>query len=271
MLDVCTYLMESSHNFIHCLYFFFFFQAEDGIRDKLVTGVQTCALPISAARAPIYERCAWIACRQRSERRSADPERDAQIATRDASADRVRGVAPPGHDERRAFPECDGRVGLAVDSAAAPVAPHPRTDVRLELERPATPADGRGEIGIRRVPDERAVGGPEEGELTAPGPRADRGGRKRTPGTAVRRAPGSAADPGPAILAAEGNARFCDRGPEAREVGVAARARRSRQLTAPAARRWGEDGSDHQSLQTAVRSEERRVGKECRSRWSPYH
>src|SRR5687767_7293194 len=28
-----------------CL-FFFFFQAEDGIRDKLVTGVQTCALPI---------------------------------------------------------------------------------------------------------------------------------------------------------------------------------------------------------------------------------
>src|SRR5262249_57114703 len=29
------------------LYFFFFFQAEDGIRDWSVTGVQTCALPIS--------------------------------------------------------------------------------------------------------------------------------------------------------------------------------------------------------------------------------
>src|SRR5947208_11807549 len=28
-------------------FFFFFFQAEDGIRDDLVTGVQTCALPIS--------------------------------------------------------------------------------------------------------------------------------------------------------------------------------------------------------------------------------
>src|SRR5205823_10514151 len=27
----------------------FFFQAEDGIRDKLVTGVQTCALPIFPA------------------------------------------------------------------------------------------------------------------------------------------------------------------------------------------------------------------------------
>src|SRR6266446_9154407 len=31
--------------------FFFFFQAEDGIRDYKVTGVQTCALPISRAGA----------------------------------------------------------------------------------------------------------------------------------------------------------------------------------------------------------------------------
>src|SRR6266540_6477842 len=29
--------------------FFFFFQAEDGIRDRDVTGVQTCALPISCS------------------------------------------------------------------------------------------------------------------------------------------------------------------------------------------------------------------------------
>src|SRR6266516_852375 len=28
------------------VFFFFFFQAEDGIRDRTVTGVQTCALPI---------------------------------------------------------------------------------------------------------------------------------------------------------------------------------------------------------------------------------
>src|SRR3712207_8558572 len=32
-----------------CLCFFFFFQAEDGIRDIGVTGVQTCALPIYKA------------------------------------------------------------------------------------------------------------------------------------------------------------------------------------------------------------------------------
>src|SRR5205085_6295005 len=31
-------------------FFFFFFQAEDGIRDLTVTGVQTCALPIWFAR-----------------------------------------------------------------------------------------------------------------------------------------------------------------------------------------------------------------------------
>src|SRR5256886_6432554 len=30
-----------------CCLLFFFFQAEDGIRDLTVTGVQTCALPIS--------------------------------------------------------------------------------------------------------------------------------------------------------------------------------------------------------------------------------
>src|SRR5687767_5189363 len=38
------------HFICYYLFFFFFFQAEDGIRDKLVTGVQTCALPIL----PIY-------------------------------------------------------------------------------------------------------------------------------------------------------------------------------------------------------------------------
>src|SRR5687767_5632252 len=34
------------------IFFCFFFQAEDGIRDKLVTGVQTCALPISIGCGP---------------------------------------------------------------------------------------------------------------------------------------------------------------------------------------------------------------------------
>src|SRR2546430_12582964 len=35
---------------------FFFFQAEDGIRDLTVTGVQTCALPISLPPRPVPGR-----------------------------------------------------------------------------------------------------------------------------------------------------------------------------------------------------------------------
>src|SRR5207248_6217630 len=50
--------------YVCCLYvlffffFFFFFQAEDGIRDRTVTGVQTCALPIWPARNDRRGRCA---------------------------------------------------------------------------------------------------------------------------------------------------------------------------------------------------------------------
>src|SRR2546430_3650352 len=40
-------------DYIDCVFFFFFFfQAEDGIRDLTVTGVQTCALPISRLEPP---------------------------------------------------------------------------------------------------------------------------------------------------------------------------------------------------------------------------
>src|SRR5207249_8507974 len=52
-------------------FFFFFFQAEDGIRDRNVTGVQTCALrsrsrklpggnPVYPARSTRCGTCAWI-------------------------------------------------------------------------------------------------------------------------------------------------------------------------------------------------------------------
>src|SRR5699024_12019373 len=43
---------------MHCL---FFFQAEDGIRDRNVTGVQTCALPICAAHFPAAAASATFA------------------------------------------------------------------------------------------------------------------------------------------------------------------------------------------------------------------
>ena len=60
-------------------YFVFFFQAEDGIRDTSVTGVQTCALPISlpqqemgsiksggAAAARIGKYKKWGRCRTKN-------------------------------------------------------------------------------------------------------------------------------------------------------------------------------------------------------------
>src|SRR5690349_24242411 len=41
----------------------FFFQAEDGIRDLYVTGVQTCALPISSVeKATLFIESEWPYC-----------------------------------------------------------------------------------------------------------------------------------------------------------------------------------------------------------------
>src|SRR2546430_5007001 len=57
-------ILEVSHHF-------FFFQAEDGIRDLTVTGVQTCALPISIGsnrrgRLAARPGCCTSGCRGRS-------------------------------------------------------------------------------------------------------------------------------------------------------------------------------------------------------------
>src|SRR5699024_12128190 len=48
--SVCSYKLLSS---LACS-FICFFQAEDGIRDRNVTGVQTCALPIFSAHLQAY-------------------------------------------------------------------------------------------------------------------------------------------------------------------------------------------------------------------------
>src|SRR5207245_3627625 len=51
-LSVCYVFIN--YLLVGLFFFFFFFQAEDGIRDATVTGVQTCALPISdRARGPL--------------------------------------------------------------------------------------------------------------------------------------------------------------------------------------------------------------------------
>src|SRR2546429_5246844 len=55
----------------------FFFQAEDGIRDVAVTGVQTCALPISHRRT--VSRCGSPVCGERGLARAGqtgEPQRE---------------------------------------------------------------------------------------------------------------------------------------------------------------------------------------------------
>src|SRR5689334_22413286 len=53
ILFCCCVFFGFLLSFIVFLFFFFFFQAEDGIRDGTVTGVQTCALPISLVGNPL--------------------------------------------------------------------------------------------------------------------------------------------------------------------------------------------------------------------------
>src|SRR5438105_6273350 len=48
-----VFKLRSSARAVSLRFRLFFFQAEDGIRDPLVTGVQTCALPISCSPAGI--------------------------------------------------------------------------------------------------------------------------------------------------------------------------------------------------------------------------
>src|SRR5690625_8006336 len=50
-----------------CVHLFFFFQAEDGIRDGHVTGVQTCALPIYFGRSLSKDNALYITISQSCE------------------------------------------------------------------------------------------------------------------------------------------------------------------------------------------------------------
>src|SRR5204862_1512660 len=65
--DRCGGLWSRSLRLVRFVFFFFFFQAEDGIRDLYVTGVQTCALPILRNKARGYTHEAQSALRGRAE------------------------------------------------------------------------------------------------------------------------------------------------------------------------------------------------------------
>src|SRR5690606_39436962 len=95
--------------------FFFFFQAEDGIRDFHVTGVQTCALPICGGWRGAAEPVAVIARRRLSAGGLCTDRPGAAGAGLQASAgpaDATGGAAQPRlrrSEERRVGKECRSR------------------------------------------------------------------------------------------------------------------------------------------------------------------
>src|SRR6266568_7130201 len=100
----------SFHSPLASALWYFFFQAEDGIRDGTVTGVQTCALPISGGRRldasaepPDVVLARWDHGGGRGPRRPAHPP--PRHPHRDPA--RARAVRP----RRRALPRPDGRAG----------------------------------------------------------------------------------------------------------------------------------------------------------------
>src|SRR2546430_5208627 len=99
-----------SHQYIEVL--FFFFQAEDGIRDLTVTGVQTCALPISAVYDDLPLRCSRN--RVQGVRPRLDPHPRDLAGERDADARGFVRAQPPRlierrSEERRVGKECRSR------------------------------------------------------------------------------------------------------------------------------------------------------------------
>src|SRR5207237_2751724 len=85
----------------------FFFQAEDGIRDSSVTGVQTCALPIYPSIDPIVDENMLADPRDIARMRDA-VKRLAVITQQPA----LQGIADwIRSEERRVGKECRSRVG----------------------------------------------------------------------------------------------------------------------------------------------------------------
>src|SRR5256885_6189273 len=90
--------------------FFFFFQAEDGIRDYKVTGVQTCALPISSPAPPRASLRPRSPGGPRGSRPRA-PDRGPPGSTPPPTRCRTSppGAAPWRSEERRVGKECRSR------------------------------------------------------------------------------------------------------------------------------------------------------------------
>src|SRR5437762_4453262 len=90
-------------------FFFFFFQAEDGIRDTSVTGVQTCALPISSSSTPpTYQHASRARCATSTPATTSAPRRSAARTASRISASRQHPTRSRS-EERRVGKECGSR------------------------------------------------------------------------------------------------------------------------------------------------------------------
>src|SRR5205823_7371311 len=97
-------------------FFCFFFQAEDGIRDKLVTGVQTCALPIFGRACPEQGRRSdhpvqRPECRRASWRRQKYQARIVAWGLPPFAVSRRASHVFPRSEERRVGKECNSSWG----------------------------------------------------------------------------------------------------------------------------------------------------------------
>src|SRR5437773_5620106 len=83
---------KAAASYVTC---FFFFQAEDGIRDRDVTGVQTCALPISRVILAGLPLCPCSPCAWRTPESAVKVEKKQRLLTfEDALAENVPRTAP---------------------------------------------------------------------------------------------------------------------------------------------------------------------------------
>src|SRR5215216_7781140 len=91
------------------IYFFFFFQAEDGIRDDLVTGVQTCALPISddVGRSPREPRERLRAAGGRDGRRGGRRARRRRRSEERRVGKECRSRWSPYHSKKKQYPHTE--------------------------------------------------------------------------------------------------------------------------------------------------------------------
>src|SRR2546422_9878488 len=114
--------------------FFFFFQAEDGIRDVAVTGVQTCALPISA----------------RQSAAGLDPRDSTKSGGegRQGAESGLRSGAPAGRHHLRRLPRARRRHPRPVRRLGGPASDAVRSQVPYHRDLLPLPSGPQGSLPV---------------------------------------------------------------------------------------------------------------------------